>query len=249
MALKRKITKADFDKLADVLKGEYKVSPSDANAYILETDGDEDAAAAALRARDAEKDRANKLQKDLDAIKSAEQTAKDEAARAKGDVTALEASWKAKLDEANANSRVAIEKLNTQIQGLTIDTEARALAGRISSAPELLLPHIRPRLSLDMSGDTPIVRVVDKFGKPSAASVGDLEKELASDKAFAPIILASKGSGGGAPRNPNPAGGRPNHPPTNPDGTPKPLSRMTPSELAAHTREKIAERQAASEGS
>ena len=49
-----------------------------------------------------------------------------------------------------------------------------------------------------MQDGTPIVRVLDANGKPSAMSIEDLEKEISANKAFAPLLVGSNASGAGS---------------------------------------------------
>ena len=44
-------------------------------------------------------------------------------------------------------------------------------------------------------------RILDKDGNPTAQTFDDLEKEFLANKDFAPILVGSKGSGGGANGN------------------------------------------------
>lgn len=197
MALKRKIDKAAFDALSDVLKAEYKENPSRKGEYILDTDGDEDAEAA-KRARDHEKKRAEELAAKLAEIEAAKKTAEEEAARKSGDVAALEASWKAKLSEAEKVRKEETARLNAMLRASHIDAVAEAMAAEISVAPKLLAPLIKSRLDMDMSGEAPLTRVLDPAGKPSANSLAELKAEFLANKEFSAIMKATNASGGGA---------------------------------------------------
>jgi hypothetical protein len=77
---------------------------------------------------------------------------------------------------------------------------AQSLASElaVSGSAPLLLPHIARRLKVEIVDGTPITRVLDASGKPSAASVDELKKEFIDNKAFAPVIVGSRASGGGA---------------------------------------------------
>lgn len=199
--LKQKIDKAAFDALKPDVQAEYKVNPSNAAEYVLDTEE----AREAIAARDREKARADALQAQIDGINEKltkaekdKQDLADEAARKKGDTTALDASWQKKLDDANAAADVKITKLNDQLKALLVKAEARKLAAEISTVPDLLAPAIEARLSADLTGDLPITRVLDAAGKPSASSIDELRKEFVANPNYAAIIKANDASGGGA---------------------------------------------------
>ena len=201
MALKAKISKADYDKLSDELKNEYKPSGDD---YVLDVDGLDDAGELrrakereAQRAKD-EKERADKAEKEAKELREKLDEGATTDARKRGDIEALEKSWKEKHDNAVKDGKAEADKLRDQMRRLLVRDKARALAEEISTAPELILPHIESRMSAEFDGETPITRVLDVDGKPSAASIDDLRKELVATPKFAAIIKASSASGGGA---------------------------------------------------
>ena len=131
---------------------------------------------------------------------AAKRQADEEAARKSGDVQALEASWTKKHDDAVNASKAEIEAFKSQIYTLTVGQTATKLAAELAvqGSADVLLPHLKGRLSVEMVDGSPVVRVLDANGKPSAATVDELAQEFRSNKAFAPLIAASKASGGGA---------------------------------------------------
>lgn len=199
--LKQRIDKATFDGLPDVMKAEYKINPANAAEYVLDAED----AKEALAARDREKLRADGLQAQINAanaaVTEAERVAAEartQAAREKGDVTALDKSWQTKLDAQKADNDKVIEKANNQLRALLVRAEARRIAAKISTVPDLIEERIAARLTADLTGDIPITRVLDAAGRPSATSIDELEKEFVANPAYATIIKASEGSGGGA---------------------------------------------------
>lgn len=116
----------------------------------------------------------------------------------KADYDALKKSFDTKAAEQQA----AFDKKYGTLQGLVnkhmLDGEALRMATEISTAPALLVPHIRSRLALEEVNGELTIQVLDTEGKPSAHSTTDLRKELLSNKAFAPILIGSKASGSGA---------------------------------------------------
>jgi hypothetical protein len=231
--LKSKITKAEFDALADALKAVYK---QDGDNYLLQSDD-----AAELRALLAtERDERKRLETEKAQREAAEEAARQEAARVaaeaarkeaeaaealarkNNDISALEASWAAKLEAAKKEGEQETQRLRTMLENVLVDKEAEALANKISTAPDLLKPAIKARLQADLTGDTPITRVLDAAGKPSAANLAELEQEIVANKNYAAIIISTNANGGGA--NGNGLGG---------GATSKKISEMTEAERIA----------------
>lgn len=227
--LKSKITKAEFDALTDDLKAVYK---QDGDNYLLQSDD-----AAELRALlAAERDERKRLETEKAQREAAEEAARQEAARKEAeaaealarknnDIAALEASWSAKVDAAKQAGEQETQRLRTMLENVLVDKEAEALANKISTVPDLLKPAIRARLQADISGDTPLTRVLDANGKPSAANLAELEQEIVANKNYAAIIKGTNANGGGA--NGNGLGG---------GATSKKISEMTEAERVAAYR-------------
>lgn len=126
--------------------------------------------------------------------------AAEDAARKSGDVTALEKSWQDKLEALQSDKDAEIHRLNANLTGVLVDSVASTLASdlAIQGSANVLLPHIRNRLTVDYVDGSPVTRVLDASGKPSAATVDELKAEFAANPAFAPIVAGTKASGGGA---------------------------------------------------
>ena len=102
--------------------------------------------------------------------------------RVKGDVAALEASWQAKLEQAEAKHAEATKALQDQVYKLTVGQTAQSLASELSikGSEAVLLPHITNRLQVETDENGEVkVRVLDSQGKPSALSIDDLKKSFA----------------------------------------------------------------------
>jgi hypothetical protein len=156
----------------------------------------------------------SKVQELLDEKKAADKARKDaedqarldreEAARKSGNVEELERSWSEKYArrEAELNGMLENERgtLSTQIRDLTVGRTATDIASSLAipGSAEALLPHIERRLSVEQRDGKPVVVVLDKQGKLSAATLDELKAEFANNTAFAPLIAGSKASGGGA---------------------------------------------------
>ena len=227
MALKKKLSKAEYDKLSDAIKAEYI---EDGDGFRLDIDGDEDTGAL-KRAKDREaqlrreaETKLREAQEQLDALGNDD-------ARKKGDIATLEKSWQKKLDDTKAEYEGKVSKLTTHTTKTLVDNVATQIATKISNAPALFLPHIKTRLQADFEGDAPVTRVLDKDGKPSAMTVEELAAEFVANKDFSAIITASKASGGAGKPSNNNGGGAPNN-----SDKPADLASMNPAQLAEHIK-------------
>lgn len=198
MALKSKLSKSEFDELPDVLKEHYKESNG---SYLLDSDEATELRRAKERADEEkrqEKERADRLQRERDEQENERRRLEEETARKKGDVTAIENSWKTKVEEAERKGEEAANGLREQLRNILVGEKATLLAAEISTAPSLILPHIKARLVAELDGDAAITRVLDKEGKPSSLSMEDLKKEFIANPEYAAIIKGSNANGGGA---------------------------------------------------
>jgi hypothetical protein len=230
MALKRKITKSAYDKLSDELKKEYKSSGED--EYSLDVDGDEDTGAL-KRARDREKQRADDEKKRADELEDAMADFKRNQSREEKDVERLTRKHEKELTDLKTEKDGALAKATAKITTAALESTAMQIAQAITKSPKLLLPVIKQRLTVEIDGDfVPTIKILDAAGKPSAAKLEDLQKEIASDKEFAPIIIASKASGSGADTRQDMRTAVPGFPNQN-SGEPPSLARLSPAQLAA----------------
>lgn len=201
MSLKSVLT--SLDGLSDDLKKEY--TEKDGKFYLdLEGLDEHHAVGALKRAKDHEKSlrqKAEEKQREAeDKVTEHENTIESlrTGSLPKGDVDALKKSYDDKLKAQDEKHKKEADRLNGLVEKHLLDGEARRIATEISTAPDLLLPHIRGRLALDSAGEELSISVLGTDGKPSAHSLDDLRKELLSNKNFAPILIGSKASGGGA---------------------------------------------------
>jgi hypothetical protein len=256
MAIKRKLTKAEYDALSESNKALYKVDPKKAEQYIVDLDGDDepnDDAAALKRAKDRETENARLLREENAALK-AEKAAKEKElaelgdvdAKKRGDIETLTKSWQKKLEATQAEGAAKLGKRDTFLTKTLRDNVALQLANDISTAPKLLLPHIAARLSVDLDGDEPRTVILDGDGKVSALNIDDLRKEFLANKDFASILTGSKGSGSGAAKPPvvKPGGAGA----VDPNQKPPLLTSMQPKDLAAEVAARKAARMASQGG-
>lgn len=231
MALKKKLTKAEHEKLSEHLKAEYI---EDGDGFRLDVDGEEDTGAL-KRAKDREAQLRREAETKLREAQEQLEALGTDDARKKGDIATLEKSWQKKLDDQKAEYDGKLSKLTGHTTKSLVDNVALSIATKISNAPALILPHIRGRLQADFEGDEPKTRVLDKDGKPSAMTIDELSAEFVANKDFSAIITASKASGGAGKSSQN-GGGAPNNPGNSGNQTAD-LSKMSPQALAAHLKE------------
>lgn len=220
--IKKLLEKDAYEALSDEMKDLY----SEGADKKFHLDMEDDDAAALKSAKEHEKEKrlaAEKRARDAEAaVKKAEDRLAelgDADHRKAGDIDALDASWKKKFEAAQTESDEKLKKLQDAYTKDVVESQAKALASDISTAPELLLPHIRSRFSVEFGDDGPSVKILDADGKISALTSDDLRKEVVNNTAFAPIITGSKAKGSGAPGS---DGG----------GAPKKFAEMNPQERA-----------------
>lgn len=203
MALKRKLTKDEFDKLSKDLQGEYEERDGD---YFLSVEGDEDPDAL-RRARDREKEEARRLRKENKEMKAKLDEIEGDDDRKKGDIEKIDNAWKSKFDKAENERKAERAKYQAGIRKTMIDQVANKLAAEISTAPEVMTLHVAQRLDVEFDDDNePTLVVLGNDGKPGNTLDG-LKKEFLANKSFAGIMIASKGKGGGASHVPASPGG------------------------------------------
>lgn len=228
MALKSVLD--SIDGLPDDVKKEYK---KEGDKYVLDVDGiDNHPGVGALKnAMTRAKDERGAAQTEARTAKEALQAANDQldemrrGAIPKGDVEALEKSWKTKLETATTEANGKITKLTAAVDKNVRQAAAASLAAELFVNPALGLPHVLPRLSVAEEGEDFVVKVLGADGKPSASTMDDFKKELLQNKDLAPILRGTRASGGGASGGAG-GGGAPSDP--NFDAT-----KATPKDLAA----------------
>lgn len=208
--LKKRITKEQFEELEEVKQGFYVEKDG---AYVLqvedEEDDDKDTAAELERLRlkrKLEEEHRKNAEKERDLLKKQLKDLQDEHGkkaeddhRKAGDIEALDKSWKEKLSRREQELQTEVDKYKGAVRTLLVDSAAKDIATRNSTAPDLLAPVVAGRLTVEYDDNGQAsVRVLDSDGKPSALSLEDLEKEIVGDKRYASVIIAGKGSGGGS---------------------------------------------------
>jgi hypothetical protein len=196
--MKYRIDQTAFDALSEDLKALYK--KQDDGSYQLQVEGMEDTGAL-KRAKDHEKTKRQEAEtraRELEARVTELEAASDDKSKQKGDVDALNKSWEAKLAKREKELSDKIAAREKQLTGLLVDNEALGLAQKISTSPNLILPHIRQRFKAEEVDGNLVVRILDKDGNVSASTQKDLEEEFVANPDFAAIIVGSRASGSGA---------------------------------------------------
>lgn len=194
-----KISKATYEALPEELKKAFtKVDGSD------EYDNGEESATGLKTALQKEKEEAAKLKGKLDQFETAKaaeiEAARKKAveeARTKGDFKTVEDDYKRRIKELEEANRKAATERENAIKAEAVNKQVDELA-KMFVSPALAKSFIKSRLTAELVDGSPIVRVLDKDGKASAASVEDLKKEYLTDSELKSSLVASKGSGGGS---------------------------------------------------
>lgn len=229
MALKLKITKEEFAKLPADLQAEY-AEGSD-GSYSLDVTGLDDTGAL-KRAKDREAQLRKDAEKELKEARERLEALEGDDARKKGDIATLEKSWNSKLETQKNEYESKLTKGNSYIQKMLVDSKALEIATKISTVPNLILPHIKARLIADLDGDEPTTKILGTDGKVSNLTIEQLSAEFVANKDFAPIIIGSKSSGG-ATKDP-----LKKTPPGSADTSKIDLTTASTSDLVAHIKAK-----------
>jgi hypothetical protein len=210
--------KAIIDKIEDVaegLRGEY--TAGEGGKFYLKLEGLEPgngskhpAVAELLNAKQHSNTELQTVKQELQTAKQATKDAQDALhARLSGkvdksDLEALEKSWGKRLEDTQAEHGKQKSSLESSLREVLVTKEATAMAARLAvegSAP-LLAESIVKRLSAEVTSEgKAITRVLGPDGKPSAATLADLEKEIVATPMYSPLLLGSKASGSGAARS------------------------------------------------
>jgi alanyl-tRNA synthetase len=198
--MKRNIGKDEFEALDEHIRALYKES---GDGYALELEDDD--TGPLKRAKEHEKrlrQEAEKKARELEArladIESKLDADKTESLKSKGDIDALEKSWQEKVAKIEQAKQAEQEKLQSRLRELLVDNVAHSIASEIATVPELILPHIKSRLTTAEIDGKLTTRVLDQTGSPSALSVEELKGEFVADPKFSAVIVGSKAKGGGA---------------------------------------------------
>jgi len=198
MALKFEID--SLEGVDEKLQGEY--TKGDDGKFRLSVDGIPDVTGLKRKVDELlneKKTEAQKRKEAEDAKAATEEAARLEKAKKDGDFAAIEKSYKEKIAAIEAGQSSTVQTYTQMINKITSEAEAVKLAAAwaIDGSADALLPHIKGRLVTELVEGQAKIRVLDEQGKPSAASIQDLEKEIRAKSYLAPILRGSSASGGG----------------------------------------------------
>lgn len=120
-----------------------------------------------------------------------------ELAQKNGDWQSIEADYKRQIQEAIEEKSRMKQEFDSTVNTLTVGTLASDLSSELAkpSLKHYLKGDIEKRLYRDADGN---IRVKDKNGVPSAATIEDLKNELRNDPAYQDLIIINNSTGGGA---------------------------------------------------
>ena len=190
MALKRKLSKEEFDILDETTKALYKEKGSD---YVVDLEGDDDNGEL-KRALDRVREE-NKGNKELVAklTKQIEELDQNDA-RKRGDIQTLEKAWNDKFVARETELTQKIEQMNSLAKSKIVDSIISPIAAKFTT-PSLVSKAIHDRVDDDFSGEEPVVRFLDGSGKPTAKNAKEFEKEILENPEYKSILIGSRASG------------------------------------------------------
>lgn len=202
--LRRKINKATYESLSDADKAHYK--PNASGDYVLDLEGEDDALEGMARAKKHESDARKAAEQKAAELEAELSELRSKAKPKTSDIEALESSYKEKIKAQQSAFEARLSAIRQNLVTNTIESAAKSLASELFTSEVLGLPHVKSRLSVEFDDrDVAALRILGPDGKPSAATIDDLKKELLTNEAFAPILKSTSASGGGAPVG-NPVG-------------------------------------------
>ncbi|KAA5920543.1 hypothetical protein F3I27_23400 [Pantoea sp. Bo_2] len=186
--LKFKLTSDEYDALDESQKSFYAEAEG---GYQLKIEGVPDVSGLEKKVTELLNEKKIEQERRREAELQA-QREREDAARKKGDIETLEKSWQEKLTTREQELQATIDAHASRLHTLLVDNVAQSLATKLAGdSAAILIPHIRARLTVE-DGKT---RVVDAEGRPSAATLDELEKEFKENKLFAPVVIVSRATG------------------------------------------------------
>lgn len=216
MALKRRLTKEEFDKLPEALRTEYKASGESDGGYILDVEGIDDITnlegalrktREELKATRAEADKFKGI--DPERHKVLVQQAEELERKRKEQ----EGDYKAALEQVNKKHEQELQSLRDEIlqrdktiEGVLVDAKVNEAIAKHAGNPKLLFDVIKKRTKVERSSDGEYaVKVLGEDGKAmvdgkgTPISIDDLVGGLKADKDFGVAFAPSKANGSGSP--------------------------------------------------
>lgn len=202
--------KYKVDSLEGIEKGLHSFYEEKDGAFILKVEGLDDGAEL-KRAKDHEKRARQQAEKERDELRASLQSIEEErdnllkGSVPKSNLEALEGTYKAKLAKLEKEASDKVGSLQSHINTMLVDNVAQSLARElaIEGSDAVLMPHIKSRLGVQEIDGKFQTAIKDVDGNVSALTVDELKTEFRNNAAFAPLLVASKATGGGASQSKN----------------------------------------------
>lgn len=203
MKIKRKLSDAEYNALDDNKKALYVKQGSD---WVLDID---DTAFEELKKEKTE------LKVKLEQFEAEKKAAEDKAAEEKAkrekdkmDKQKKDGEWEAytksleeKVEKLQNDIKTTQEGYRNRLTTDVLNREVDRIANELSTAPSLLKPFIRDRLTVEFVGEEPRIFVKDDKGHKSATSIKEFEKSIVDNSEFSAIIKQT--AGGASTQNQN----------------------------------------------
>lgn len=198
MKIKRKLSDAEYNALDDNKKALYVQQGSE---WVLDM---EDTAFEEMKREKVE------LKAKLEQFEAEKKAAEDKAAEEKAkrekdkmDKHKKEGEWEAyvgslekKIETLENTLKETQEGYRNRISNEMLTREVDRIANEVSTAPSLLKPFIRDRLTVEFVGEEPRIFVKDDKGHKSATSIKEFEKSIIDNSEFSAIIKQTAGGAG-----------------------------------------------------
>ena len=198
MKIKRKLSDAEYNALDDNKKALYIQQGSE---WVLDID---DTAFEELKKEKTE------LKVKLEQFEAEKKAAEDKAAEEKAkrekdkmDKQKKDGEWEAytksleeKVEKLQNDLKTTQEGYRNRLTTDMLNREVDRIANELSTAPSLLKPFIRDRLTVEFVGEEPRIFVKDDKGHKSATSIKEFEKSIVDNSEFSAIIKQTAGGAG-----------------------------------------------------
>jgi hypothetical protein len=213
MALKHKLTAADFTALPPALKEHYAATADAEGNHVLDVQGLEDTGVLKRTIEHVKKERDDakkKLTDELASVRTELETVRADQSKGDEKLTAAEKRHAALLAKRETELKNEIAGLNTALTSQLVDNVASGLAVELAGPnSELMLPFIKGRLRAEVRDGKAVTVVLDESGAESVLTPAELKKNLVDSKKFDAILIGNKSSGaGGSGSKPGGAGGQ-----------------------------------------
>ena len=238
MKLKRKLNETDYDALDDAKKALYVKQGSDWVLDLEDTAFDElkkekDGLRAKLEQFENEKKAAEEKAAEEKAKREQEKIAK---LKKDGEWEAYTKSLEAKVEKVENDLKRTHEGYRNRLATDMLNREVDRIANDLSTAPSLLKPFLRDRLTVDFVADEPRIFVADEQGHKTAMSIKEFEKTVIDNSEFSAIIKQTA-SGAGTQNQQGFSGTKTNNNVQAPQGGAVNILDMTPDQQAAFAKQ------------